>query len=376
MTDRSAVDRAFMRQALDYGARHLGATWPNPSVGAIVTRDTPDGPVVVARGLTQVGGRPHGEAHAFSRAGAASIGGTLYVTLEPCSHRSVRGGIPCVEHTILSGVKRVVSAMSDPNPFIAGLGHALLRTAGIEVAVGVLEEEAQRAHRGHVLRVTQGRPVVTFKIARTADGYAGGPGGTPIVVSSPVAGGWVHLQRVHHDAIMLGVNSVLSDDPQLTVRLPGLAARSPVRVILDTHLRLPLGARLVRTAREVPVWVIAAETAPVEPEHALVAAGVEVMRVSAGADGHLDLLEALTLLGTRGITRVFSEGGPRIGEKLALAGLADEVIVSTSPKTLGQPGIVAVRPGLAGLLADPDLYALVETGMIGHDHFEHFTRRA
>ena len=265
MTDRSAVDRAFMRQALDYGARHLGATWPNPSVGAIVTRDTPDGPVVVARGLTQVGGRPHGEAHAFSRAGAASIGGTLYVTLEPCSHRSVRGGIPCVEHTILSGVKRVVSAMSDPNPFIAGLGHALLRTAGIEVAVGVLEEEAQRAHRGHVLRVTQGRPMVTFKIARTADGYAGGPGGTPIVVSSPVAGGWVHLQRVHHDAIMLGVNSVLSDDPQLTVRLPGLAARSPVRVILDTHLRLPLGARLVRTAREVPVWVIAAETARSNP---------------------------------------------------------------------------------------------------------------
>ena len=139
MTDRSAVDRAFMRQALDYGARHLGATWPNPSVGAIVTRDTPDGPVVVARGLTQVGGRPHGEAHAFSRAEAASIGGTLYVTLEPCSHRSVRGGIPCVEHTILSGVKRVVSAMSDPNPFIAGLGHALAEeTAQVVVATDAL----------------------------------------------------------------------------------------------------------------------------------------------------------------------------------------------------------------------------------------------
>jgi diaminohydroxyphosphoribosylaminopyrimidine deaminase/5-amino-6-(5-phosphoribosylamino)uracil reductase len=303
------------------------------------------------------------------------MGGTLYVTLEPCSHRSVRGGIPCVEHTILSGVKRVVSAMSDPNPFIAGLGHALLRTAGIEVTTGVLEAEAQRAHRGHVLRITQGRPMVTFKIARTADGYAGGEGGTPIAVSSPVAGGWVHLQRAHHDVIMLGVSSVLSDDPQLTVRLPGLAGRSPIRVILDTHLRLPLASKLVRTAREVPVWVIAAETAPVMPEEALVAAGVEVMRVSAGADGHLNLREALTLLGTRGITRVFSEGGPRIGEKLALAGLADEVIVSTSPKTLGQPGIVAVRPGLAGLLADPDLYALAETGLIGQDRFEHFVRR-
>ncbi|WP_293798175.1 bifunctional diaminohydroxyphosphoribosylaminopyrimidine deaminase/5-amino-6-(5-phosphoribosylamino)uracil reductase RibD [uncultured Bosea sp.] len=364
-----------MRQALAYGARGLGTTGTNPSVGAIVTRDTPDGPVVVARGHTQPGGRPHGEAHAFSRAGAASMGGTLYVTLEPCSHRSVRGGIPCVEHTILSGVKRVVSAMSDPNPFIAGLGHALLRTAGIEVTVGVLEEEARRSHRGYLTRITQGRPMVTFKIARTADGYAGGAGGTPLAVSGPVAGGWVHLQRAHHDVIMLGIGSVLADDPQLTVRLPGMADRSPIRVILDTHLRLPLASKLVRTAHEVPVWVIAAETALIEPEQALVAAGVEVMRVSLGSDGHLDLAEALTLLGTRGINRVFSEGGPRIGEKLALAGLADEVIVSTSPKTLGQPGILAVRPGLAAQLADPDLYALVETGLIGQDRFEHFTRR-
>lgn len=374
-TEPSALDRAFMRQALDLGARNLGATWPNPSVGAIVTRDTPDGPVIVARGLTQPGGRPHGEAHAFARAGAASMGGTLYVTLEPCAHRSVRGGIPCVEHTILSGVRRVVSAMSDPNPFIAGLGHALLRTAGIDVVEGVLEAEAQRAHRGHVLRVTRGRPMVTFKIARTADGYAGGAGATPLAISSPTAGHWVHLQRAHHDAIMLGIASVLSDDPQLTVRLPGMGERSPVRVILDTQLRLPLNSKLVRSAREVPVWVIAAETAPVEPEAALVAAGVEVMRVSAGPDGHLDLHEALQLLGTRGITRVFSEGGPRVGEQLVLAGLADEVIVSTAAKTLGQPGIVAVRPGLAAALADPDLYALVEAGPIGQDRFEHFVRR-
>ncbi len=375
MTDRDAVDRAFMTQALDLGARNLGRTWPNPSVGAIVTQDTPDGPVVVARGLTQAGGRPHGEALAFARAGAAAMGGTLYVTLEPCSHRSLRGGIPCVEHTILSGVKRVVSAMADPNPFIAGLGHALLRTAGIEVVTGVLEDQAQRAHHGHVLRVTQGRPMVTFKIARTADGYAGGAGATPIAVSSPAASAWVHLQRAHHDAIMLGVGSVLSDDPQLTVRLPGMADRSPVRVILDSYLKLPLASKLARTAREVPVWVIAAETAPVEPEAALVAAGVEVMRVGAAPDGHLDLHEALTLLGTRGITRVFSEGGPRIGEKLALAGLADEVVVSTSPKALGEPGIVALRPGLAGLLADPDLYRLAGTELIGGDRFEHFVRR-
>lgn len=377
MTDREAVDRAFMRQALDFGARGQGTTLTNPCVGAVVTQDTPDGPVVIARGHTQPGGRPHGEANAFDRAGPnAAAGGTLYVTLEPCSHRTIRAATPCVERTILAGVKRVVAAMADPNPRFRGLGFALLRTAGISVTTDVLEAEAQRAHRGYVLRVTQGRPMVTFKIARTADGYAGGAGRRPLAVSCPAANGWVHLQRAHHDAIMLGVGSVLSDDPMLTVRLPGMASRSPIRVVLDTHLRLPLTSKLVRTAAEAPVWVVAAETAPVEVEHALVAAGVEVMRVSVGPDGHLDLAEALVLLGTRGITRVFSEGGPTIAEKLALAGLIDEAIVSTSPKRLGEPGIVAIRPGLARSLANPELYRLAERFAIGHDQFEQFTRIA
>ncbi len=376
MTDQAALDRAFMRQALDYGARGQGTTWPNPCVGAVVTRDTPDGPVVVARGHTRPGGRPHGEAHAFDRAGDAAIGGTLYVTLEPCSHRTLRAATPCVERTILAGVRRVVAAMADPNPLFCGLGFALLRTAGVSVTTGVLEGEAQRAHRGHVLRVTRGRPMVTFKVARTADGYAGTAGRKPIAVSCPAASAWVHLQRAHHDAIMLGIGSVLADDPMLTVRLPGMAMRSPIRIVLDSHLRLPLDSRLVQTSGDVPVWVVAADTAPVEPELALVAAGVEVMRVRAGADGQIDLGEALTLLGTRGLTRVFSEGGPTIGEKLALAGLADEVVVSTSPKPLGEPGTVGVRPGLAAMLADPDLYRLAEAGLIGHDRFERYERIA
>lgn len=376
MTEQDAIDREFMRQALAFGARGQGTTWPNPSVGAIVTRDAPSGPVIVGRGHTQPGGRPHGEAQAFDRAGAAAAGGTLYVTLEPCSHRTIRAATPCVERTILAGVRRVVSAMADPNPRIAGLGHALLRTAGLGVATGVLEEEARAAHRGHVLRVTQGRPMVTFKVARTADGYAGGAGGVRIAVSCPAASAWVHLQRAHHDAIMLGIGSVLADDPQLTVRLPGMAGRSPVRVVLDSSLRLPPDSTLVATAREVPVWVVATDAAPTEAEARLTAAGVEVMRVSAGVDGHLDLGEALRLLGSRGVTRVFSEGGPTVGEKLALAGLADEVVVSTSPNALGQPGIVAVRPALARLLADPDLYRAAETGMVGHDRFDRFTRIA
>lgn len=377
--DRSqaAIDRFFMRHALDFGARGQGATWPNPCVGAIVTQDTPDGPVVVARGHTQPGGRPHGEANALDRVGPnAAAGGTLYVTLEPCSHRTIRAATPCVERTILAGVGRVVAAMADPNPLFRGLGFALLRTAGLKVTTGVLEAQAQAAHRGYVLRVTQGRPMVTFKIARTADGYAGGAGGSRLAVSCPAASAWVHLKRAHHDAIMLGIGSVLADDPLLTVRLPGMAGRSPIRIVLDSHLRLPLDGQLVRTAGEVPVWVIATESAPTGNETALVAAGVEVMRVGAGPDGHLDLMAALRLLGARGVTRIFSEGGPTIGEKLAQAGLADEIIVSTSPNALGHPGVVALRPGLAALLANPDLYHRIDTGLIGHDRFEHYSRIA
>lgn len=376
MSDRDEIDRAFMRQALEFGARGLGQTWPNPSVGAVVTRDGPEGPVVVGAGHTQPGGRPHGEAMAFEQAGSAAAGGTLYVTLEPCSHRTLRGGTPCVERTLLAGVRRVVSAMADPNPRIAGLGHALLRSSGVEVVTGVLEDQAQRSHRGHVLRVTQGRPMVTFKVARTADGFAGGAAQARIRISCAEAGEWVHRERARYDAIMLGIGSVLADDPLLTVRLAGLEIRSPVRVVLDSNLRLPLDSQLVRGAGEVPVWAIAAEDAPVEAEARLVAAGVEVMRVGRSADGHLDLGEALRLLAARGITRVFSEGGPTIGERLALAGFVDEVIVSTSPIVLGEAGVVAVRPGLAALLADPKMYAIAEAGIIGQDRFQHFTRIA
>lgn len=370
-----ALDAAFMDQALALGWRGLGRTWPNPSVGAVVLG--PDGRVV-GRGFTEPSGRPHGEAVAFDRAGAAAAGGTLYVTLEPCSHRTLRGHVPCVERTILAGVRRVVSAMADPNPLIAGLGHALLRTAGIAVTVGVREAEAQRAHRGHVLRVTRGRPMVTLKLARTADGFVGALGpageGARLQVSCEEAGRWVHLQRARHDAIMVGVSTVRADDPQLTVRLPGLEALSPVRVILDSALRLPATARVVATAREVPTWVIAAETAPVEREEQLVAHGVEVMRVSAAGEGRLDLAEALRLLAMRGITRLFSEGGPTVAAELARHDLADEILLSTSPAALGGPGVPAIQPALAAALADPARYRLAGAEPLGQDRLERYER--
>jgi diaminohydroxyphosphoribosylaminopyrimidine deaminase / 5-amino-6-(5-phosphoribosylamino)uracil reductase len=373
-----ALDLAFMRAALAMGERGLGMTAPNPSVGAVVVREVDGVPVMVGRGFTQAGGRPHGEPVALERAGDMAVGATLYVTLEPCSHRTVRAAMPCAEYILRSGVRRVVTAMVDPNPMVAGLGHGILRTAGIKVTTGILAQEAARAHRGHVLRITQARPMVTLKIARTADGFAGGlstaGNGARIQVSCPLAGRWVHLQRALHDAIMIGVSTALADNPQLNVRLPGLENRSPIRVVLDSNLRIEPTLQLVRTARDIPVWLIAAIDAPVEPERKLVAAGVEVMRVPRGPGGHVDLAEALRLLAVRGITRVFSEGGPTVGAALAVAGLADEIIISTSPHKLGAPGVLAVTASLQRLLADPVRYAATGSSWLGDDELQSYER--
>jgi diaminohydroxyphosphoribosylaminopyrimidine deaminase / 5-amino-6-(5-phosphoribosylamino)uracil reductase len=370
-------DRAFMAHALVLSRRGLGRTWPNPSVGAVIVNGPQGHRQIVGRGVTQPGGRPHGEAVAFDQAGEAALGGTLYVALEPCSHRTVRGGMPCLERALRAGVRRVVSAMTDPNPEIAGLGHAILKLAGCAVTVGTGAEEAMRIHRGHVLRVTQGRPMVTLKIARTLDGYAGAlksGSGARLQVSCEQAQRFVHLQRAMHDAIMVGISTVLADDPQLNVRLAGLEDRSPIRVVLDSQLRLPVGARLVTSAREIPTWLIACEHAPIAAERQLVAAGVEVLRVSAGVDGRLDLADALQLLAKRGITRVFSEGGPTVATALAQAGLADEVLISTSPDRLGEAGVVGVQPALAAALGDPSRYRHLGDEMIGVDVLQRYER--
>ncbi|WP_291976460.1 MULTISPECIES: bifunctional diaminohydroxyphosphoribosylaminopyrimidine deaminase/5-amino-6-(5-phosphoribosylamino)uracil reductase RibD [unclassified Chelatococcus] len=343
-----SLDRRFMRDALVLGARHLGLTWPNPSVGALVVAPGPEG-VILGRGMTQPGGRPHGEPVALAAAGEAARGATLYVTLEPCSHwgRSP----PCVDSVIAAGIARVVSALEDPDARVAGAGHARLRDAGVDVTIGPLAKEAERAHRGHILRVREGRPAVTVKLAMTADGFAG-VAGERLRITGPVANDHVHLMRAHADVIMVGVGTVLADDPALNVRLPGMEARSPVRVIIDTALRTPPTAVVARTAAEHPTWIVAGRDAPIEAERTLVAQGVEVMRL--GSIGRVDLNAALRLLATRGVTRVFCEGGPQLADALAAAGLVDELVTVTGPLPLGassaRPGIRAIGPHLAQLV--------------------------
>ena len=248
------TDRAFMRQALALGERHLGLTAPNPSVGAVLVDARGPRPIILARAVTASGGRPHAETLALEAAGARARGATLFVTLEPCAHHGRTP--PCAEAVIAAGVGRVVCGIEDPDPRVGGKGFDMLHRAGIEVVSGVLESRCRDLHAGHILRVTQGRPRVTLKLAMTADGFAASADRTPLRITGAIANAQTQLMRARADAIMVGVGTVLADDPMLTCRLPGLEARSPIRVVLDSHLRTPTSAALVRSARATPTWVI------------------------------------------------------------------------------------------------------------------------
>ncbi len=338
-----ARDERLMRLAIAYGERNLGRTWPNPSVGAIIVREIEGVPVIIAEAVTYPGGRPHAEPQALRQAREAARGATLYVSLEPCAHHGKAP--PCAEAVIAAGISRVVIAVNDPDPRVAGQGCAMLRAAGITVTENVLSELAQRAHRGHFCRVRHKRPFVTLKLAQTADGFAGGEGGTRLHISSAMALAWMHMLRAHADAIVIGIGTVLADNPQLTTRLPGITHHSPVRVVIDSRLDLPLDSHLVTTCREVPVWVVTC-TPDRAKANALRAAGIEVIDAEQGHDGRVDLPSALRALAEKGITRIFSEGGPRLAAALAEADLIDQAILATAPTVYGGNGIPAALPPL------------------------------
>ncbi len=358
-------DLRFMNAALALGRRGLGRTWPNPAVGAVIVKDG----IIVGRGWTQPGGRPHAEVEALRRAGDAARGATLYVTLEPCSHHGKSP--PCADAIVAAGISRVISALEDPNPDVAGAGHARLRAAGIIVDLGVGEAEALRDHAGHIRRMRQGRPHVMLKLAISADGKVAAAGKRPLPITGEAARERVYLLRAQSDAILIGVGTALADDPMLTCRLPGLAAASPVRVVLDSALRLPLNSRLVQSAREVPVWVLAGLEAPLAAEASLRAHGVEVWRIGA-ANGRLDVAAALKLLAARGITRLLVEGGPTVAAAFLAADLVDEAMLFVSPNVVGDDGIDAFNPS-----AEIALLRLQqgEAEQIGPDRLEIYQRR-
>ena len=335
--DSKAADQRFMQLALTLGRRGQGRTWPNPAVGAVVVRDG----VIIGRGWTQPGGRPHAEPEALKRAGEAARDATLYVTLEPCSH--VGKSPPCTDAIIAAGIARVVSAIEDPNPEVAGQGHARLRAAGISVDIGLGALEDARDHAGHSRRIRDKRPHVILKLAVSSDDKIGAAGRKPVAISGEAARARVHLLRAQCDAILVGIGTVQADDPLLTCRLPGMEARSPVRIVLDRSLRIPGTSRLVHSARETPLWVMTSNLSEAPAAMKLGAAGAQVIRVATtSTPPGLDLSAVLHALSEKGITRLLVEGGARVASSFVALGLVDEIWLLRGADPVGADGIAAL----------------------------------
>lgn len=363
--DEENIDARFMALALALGRRGLGNAWPNPAVGAVIVKDG----VIVGRGWTQPGGRPHAEVEALRRAKKAAQGATLYVTLEPCSHHGKTP--PCADAIIKAGIARVVSALEDPNPEVAGQGHARLRDKGIVVDVGLSADAARRDHAGHITRIQKGRPFITLKLALSSDSKAGLTGRKPVALTGEPARARVFQLRGQSDAILVGIGTVLSDNPQLTCRLPGLFERSPVRVVLDARLRVPMAVTVVSTVRDTPTWVFASRKASGIAEEILQQKGCKVFRVDE-TQGRLDLDEVVRVLAREGITRLMVEGGPTVAAGFVEAGLVDEAMLLHADKTIGESGIDALEGmPLTALTAKMTLRG---SERVGADTFECYER--
>ena len=330
----SEADTRYMEVALGLARRGLGTVWPNPSVGCVIVREGR----VVGRGWTQMGGRPHAETEALRCAEALAGGATVFVSLEPCAHQG--GTASCADALISAGISRVVVATGDPDPRVNGRGMARLADAGIEVVAEVCQTSADEVNAGYLSRTTKGRPLVTLKLAATLDGrIAGGRGRW---ITGQVARDRAHMLRAEHDVVMVGVGTVAADDPRLDCRLPGMACRSPVVVIVDGTLRSPAACNVLTGPRRSPPWFVTLESADDKRRNEIRGRGAELIDVPAGADGRPDLECALQALAGRGITRVLVEGGGRLATAMLRRHLVDRLVWFHAPKLLGDEGTPAI----------------------------------
>lgn len=356
-----------MRAALGLARRSLGETWPNPSVGCVLVKDGH----VVGRGFTARGGRPHAETIALDQAGAAARGSSAYVTLEPCCHKGQTG--PCAEALIQAGVARVVAAIEDPDPRVSGRGLEMLKKAGIAVELGLCAESAAELNAGFFQRILHERPLITLKLATSLDGRIATHSRHSHWITGETARAASHRLRAETDAILVGIGTALADDPELTCRLPGLEHRSPVRVVVDSRLRLPLTAKLVAGARSVPTWLLTRLGNDPDRLNAYEACGVSVIETAAGANGRVDLKAAMSELGRRGLTRVLVEGGAHVAAGFFQEGLVDRLAWFRAPTMIGGDGIpAAVAFGIDRLDQAPRFRRLTLTEW-GADLFEYLT---
>ncbi len=368
-TPTDGDDRRYMDATLALAQRGLGAVWPNPAVGCVLVRDG----MVVGRGWTQPGGRPHAETEALDRAGEQARGATAYVSLEPCNHHGKTP--PCTEALIAAGVSRCVIACEDPDPRVSGSGLARLRAAGLAVTIGVGAVEARALNRGFFLRLGHNRPLVTLKLATSLDGRVATHRGLSQWITGETARAWGHGLRARHDAIMVGYGTAQTDDPELTCRLPGLAARSPVRVVADSRLQLPLTSRLVSSARQVPLWLCCRPDADHARAQVFAQCGALLLRVAPDQSGTIDVALALASLAKQGITRILVEGGSRLAGSLLRARLVDRLEWFRAPHLIGGDGIAAVAAFGVDSLDLTAQFTRLGVRRAGEDLWESFARK-
>lgn len=349
-------DYRFMALALSLGRRGMGRVWPNPAVGCVVVRDG----VIVGRGRTADGGRPHAETQALAQAGAMARGATAYVTLEPCSHHGKTP--PCANALIAAGIAEVVVATGDPNPQVSGAGIAMLEAAGVAVRTGVRQAEANADHAGFFLTQTRGRPFVTLKLATTLDGHIATTTGDSQWITGPQSRRLVHAMRARHDAVMVGAGTVRADDPMLDVRDMG-AVRQPVRVVISSDLNLPIDGKLARTAKDQPVWLCHSAPADARGWTSLGARSFP----SRAKGNTVDLNDAMGQLAAAGLTRIFCEGGGQLAASLMQAGLVDELVLFNGPKVIGGDGVSALGTLGVTVLDKAPRFELLEQRAIGND---------
>lgn len=357
------ADNAYMKMALDLSRRGLGLVAPNPAVGCVLVKDGH----IIGRGSTGKGGRPHAEVNALSEAGDAS-GATAYVTLEPCAHFGKTP--PCAEALVKAGVKKVIIATGDPDPRVSGKGASILEAAGVEVGQGLLKVEADLVNQGFFQKVTIKRPLVTVKLATSKDGKIAKKEGDQTWVTGPEARLRGHLYRANHDAIMVGINTVLVDDPSLDCRIFGLQDRSPIRIVLDSRLRMPLDSKLCDTST-LSTWVMTASDDKTKIE-SLETMGVKIFKVLINSQGELDLNQVMDLLVKEGITRLLSEGGARVNASLMKVGIIDRIIWFKSSESIGETGVNALYDIP---IEDLDQYVTLvalDKGTTGSDHWCEF----
>ncbi|WP_208349086.1 bifunctional diaminohydroxyphosphoribosylaminopyrimidine deaminase/5-amino-6-(5-phosphoribosylamino)uracil reductase RibD [Pseudaestuariivita rosea] len=364
----TGADERFLSLALALGRRGLGRCWPNPAVGCVIVKDG----VIVGRGTTAPGGRPHAEVIALAQARDRARGATAYVSLEPCSHQGQTP--PCTQALIKAGIARVVAPLDDQDPRVSGTGFQQLRQAGITVTTGLCADQAARDHQGFFLKATAGRPMVTLKLATSFDGRIATATGESQWITGPEARRQVHAMRASHDAVMVGGGTARADDPSLTVRDLGMPWQ-PVRIVVSRKLDIPLDGKLAQTAGQVPVWICHGSDA--EPETLARWGDLGARLLPCSLSGRqLDPQSVLQTLGEAGLTRVFCEGGGALAASLLQADLVDQLVGFTAGLALGAEGQPAIGAMGVDALDDAPRFYLSEVRRVGADVCHIWQRRA